>query len=159
MPNVDKIISAHNKSILKKNNEHISNTEKTCNCRRKAECPLEGNCLTKGVIYQATVTRVDNNKEETYVGLTENNFKTRYNGHICSFRHSSKRNSTTLSNYIWKLKDDNIQHSVKWKVLAKGSPYSTATKSCSLCLKEKFIIICKPHLASLNIRNELVTEC
>ena len=28
----------------------------TCNCRKKPDCPLEGNCLQTNVIYQATVT-------------------------------------------------------------------------------------------------------
>ena len=40
-----------------------------CNCRKKDECSLEGNCLSKGIVYQATVT--SENKTETCVGLTE----------------------------------------------------------------------------------------
>ena len=61
-------------------------------------CPVDGQCQTKSIIYQSTVTRHDNNKEETYVGLTENTFKSRYDGHTCSFRkkiqkiqHSTKQ--------------------------------------------------------------------
>ena len=41
----------------------------------------DGNCLQAAVIYQAKVTRTDNNTHETYVGLTENDFKTRYRNH------------------------------------------------------------------------------
>ena len=41
-----------------------------------------GKCITKELIYQATVTGKDNMKHETYVGLTENTFKTRYSNHI-----------------------------------------------------------------------------
>ena len=47
-----------------------------------------GNCLQPSVIYQATVIRKDNNTTETYIGLTENDFKTRYRNHTASFRHA-----------------------------------------------------------------------
>ena len=94
------IIASHNKAILDQNNTPTTTTQKNCNCRKNKTCPLDGQCQTESIIYQATVTRHDNNKEETYVGLTENTFKTRYNGHTCSFRDKSKRYSTALSNYI-----------------------------------------------------------
>ena len=32
-------------------------------------------------------------------------------------------------------------------------------KTCNLCLKEKFLIICRPELSTLNKRNELVSSC
>ena len=105
------------------------------------------------------MTRHDNNKEETYVGLTENTFKTRYDGHTCSFRDKSKRYSTALSNYIRTLKDSNTDYTIRWKIVDRGRAYSPSTKICNLCLKEKYIIICKPQMASLNSRNELKTEC
>ena len=34
-------------------------------------------------------------REEIYIGLTENTFKTDYNGHISSFKNENKRNATT----------------------------------------------------------------
>ena len=83
---------------------------KTCNCRQKNTCPLDGNCLQSSVIYQATVTRKDNNTTETYIGLTENDFKTRYINHTASFRHAKHRNSTERIKHIWTLKDNNIEH-------------------------------------------------
>ena len=45
------IISADNKSLLTPNNSSFR-----CNCRNKNNCPLEGNCLTQKVIYQADVS-------------------------------------------------------------------------------------------------------
>ena len=39
-------------------------------------CPLDGKCLQSAVIYEARVTRKDNNKHETYIGLPKNYFKT-----------------------------------------------------------------------------------
>ena len=158
MPNIKQTIANHNKSTLDKN--HPTETAPTnCNCRRNNTCPLDGQCLNSSIIYQATVTQHDNNQEETYIGLTDNTFKTRYNGHTNSFRHASKRNATTLSHHIWSLKDKEKQYSIKWKILAKSNAYSTTSKKCNLCIKEKYFIICKPHLASLNHRNELASEC
>ena len=93
MNNMKQEISNHNKSSLKPKPSPI---QRDCNCPKK-KCPLDGKCLSKGVIYQATVTRKDTKKEETYIGLTENQFKTRYNNHTNSFRNKKKRNSTTLS--------------------------------------------------------------
>ena len=121
--------------------------------------PFDGQCLTKGLIYQSTVKRLDNKNEETYIGLTDNTFKTRYNGHTCSFRNDNKRHATTLSQYIWKLKDDKIPHSITWKIISKGNSYSTTTKTCKFCIKEKYFKMIKPLMATLNTRNELASEC
>ena len=157
MPNMKQIITSHNKSVINKKPPEVS--KPNCNCRNKSTCPLDGQCLTSGVIYQATVTRQDTQKTETYIGLTENTFKIRYNAHTNSFRHSNKRNATTLSNHIWTLKDENISYNLKWKIIAKAKAYSTSTKVCNLCIKEKYYIICQPQLASLNHRSELFSVC
>jgi hypothetical protein len=158
MPNIQQLIANHNRSVINKN-VSLEPSVKDCNCRNSNNCPLDGKCLTSSIIYQATVTRQDTQKEESYIGLTENTFKTRFNGHNNSFRHSNKRNATTLSNYIWSLKDINIPYTLKWKMIAKATPYSPSSKICNLCIKEKYFIICKPHMASLNRRNELGAEC
>ena len=158
MPNMQQIISNHNKSVINKT-ETDETTASNCNCRRGKVCPLGGRCLESGVIYQATITRDDNEVKETYIGLTDNSFKTRYNGHTCSFRNRSKRNATTLSQYVWTLKDDQISFSIDWKMIAKCNSYSPASKKCNLCIKEKYYIICKPNMSSLNTRNELASEC
>ena len=106
---------------------------------------------------QATVKTSDT--KETYIGLTGDRFKTRYNNHTCSFRDNSKRNSTELSKYIWSLKDKNINYTVNWKVMGRAKTYSNMGKKCNLCLMEKYFIICKPETCSLNKRNELASAC
>ena len=93
----------------------------SCNCRQKNSCPLNGNCLQSSVIYQATVKRNDNNTSETYIGLTENAFKTRYRNHTASFRHTKHRNSTELSKHVWSLKDNNIVYSISWRTISSSS--------------------------------------
>jgi len=166
MNNTKQIIDNHNKRIITAssateiaNSAPTTTNNKTCNCRQKDTCPLDGNCLQTSVIYQATVTRKDNNTSETYVGLTENSFKTRYRNHTASFRHAKHRNSTELSKHVWTLKDNMIEYFISWRILSSHSAYNSTTKRCNLCLKEKLTIICQPKLSTLNKRNELVSSC
>ena len=100
MPNLERKIGAHNKSSLANNSQ---SKEKSCNCRDKHSCPLSGDCLIQNVVYQATVESPMG--KETYIGLTANQFKTRFRNHTASFRNENKRNATELSKYIWSLKD------------------------------------------------------
>ena len=160
MPNMKTIISTHNKKILSQDTATLGPTqqqERTCNCRKKPECPLEGKCLQANVVYQASVTTEVTN--ESYVGLATN-FKDRYRNHMTSFRHANRRNETELSKYIWTLKDTRKPFRVQWKVLATCKPYDNVSKKCNLCLKEKFFIICRNDLiCTLNKRNELASSC
>ena len=120
MNNTKQIIENHNKRILTASIQTIPNdstavadtinNNKTCNYRQKNTCPFDGNCLQSSLIYQATITRKDNSTTETYIALTENDFKTRYRNHTASFRHAKHRNSTELSKHIWTLKDNNIEY-------------------------------------------------
>ena len=60
---------------------------------------------------------------------------------------------------LWTLKDKIINYSLKWKIIDRGSTYRPSGKNCSLWDLEKFYIISRPELASLNQRNELATSC
>ena len=98
LPNVKQTISNNNHRLLQLHRVKESTQDsKLCNCRQKNSCPLDGKCLTKCVVYKATVTETTSNNEETYIGLTENEFKTRFNLHKSSFKLEHKRTSTTLS--------------------------------------------------------------
>ena len=83
MPNLERQITRHNQKFLGDNNKSSNNEDRTCNCRVKNECPLNGTCLTRGVIYKDNVKY--NNKNMLYVGSTGRQFETRYNEHIQSF--------------------------------------------------------------------------
>ena len=161
MPNIMNVISTHNKATIARtdSNKQIDDNHKSCNCRAKSQCPLDNKCLTSELIYQATVTRHDNNSDDTYIGLTANTFKSRYSGHISSFKNKERRKATTLSEHIWNLKDMNVKYSIKWKVISKAKPYSISSKKCNLCTEEKYFIIFKPQMSSLNKRNELTSAC
>ena len=83
MNNTKQIIDSHNRHILTASIQADDTAaaatinNKTYNCRQKNACPPDGNCLQPSIIYQATVTRKDNSTTETYIGITENDFKTR----------------------------------------------------------------------------------
>ena len=95
-------ISKNNNRILQLHRRRESDS-KLCNCRQnKNSGPLDGKCLTKCVVYKATVTEIASNKQEKYIGLTENEFKTRLNLQKLSFELEHKRTSTTLSDHVWK---------------------------------------------------------
>ena len=67
MNNMKKHISKHNVKICQKpDNSNVTNVAK-CNCRVKDECPLNGECLTTSVVYQASVRCDNSNVEKTYV--------------------------------------------------------------------------------------------
>ena len=151
-------ISKHNAQASHVNTTHNSKPE--CNCRGGVTaCPMDGKCKLEGVIYQATVSRIDNGTKETYTGLTEGSFKIRYTNHKASFTHKKKEHATTLSTHIWKLKDQNIQYNIGWKIIARGTAYNPSTQMCRLCLKEKYLIMFKPEGASLNSRSEFFANC
>ena len=143
------ILARHNKKIIAKNQPKAE--ERECNCPRRTreagECPLQGRCLTKNYVYQATVveTTVDNQeKVETYVGVCATTFKERLGNHTKSFNNPKYKGDTILSSHIWDLK----AYSIAWKVIDRGTPFTPINNQCMLCTKEKFYILRKPKMAS-----------
>ena len=155
--NLSRKINAHNSKIIKANDNNQVELG-GCNCRVKNKCPVEGECLKKGVIYQAEVSR-DDGIVDTYIGLAATSFKARWSNHCSSFRTRNPKNSTTLSKYIWGLEDKNIGYQVKWKIMGSAPPYNHVTDKCHLCVREKYFIIFQPEKATLNSRNEIAGHC
>ena len=78
------LVSSHNTRLIKQNDKKQQQQEvkKMCNCQKNADpCPFEGNCLVKGVVYQATVTETLSQKSENDIGLTDRTFKERHRNH------------------------------------------------------------------------------
>ena len=111
LPNVKQKISNKNRRLLQMHRMKESTQDsKLCNCRQKKNsCALDGKCLTKCVVYKATLTETISNNQETYIGLTENEFKTRFNLDKSSFKLEHKRTSTTLGEHVWELKNKKHQ--------------------------------------------------
>ena len=132
----------------------------TCNCQRnlKGSCPIPGACNQKGVIYQATVT-CDGGGQKSYIGLAAV-FKKRFYKHKDSLQVKNPQNSTTLSTHFWNKTENGENPKVSWTIIESNIPtFNPVTKSCKLCLREKFDIVLNPHLATLNSRNEIFAHC
>ena len=122
-------------------------------------CPLEGKCMNKNIIYQASVTQEMSGKVDTYIGLTSTTFKARLANHQQAFKNKNLQTSCKLAQFIWGLKEKNIDFNIKWKLIARGAPYSITSNTCKLCTLEKYYILYKPTMATINKRSELVNNC
>ena len=151
MPNIDSTIKSHNNQLLRTDTED----KRSCNCRKNDTCPVEGQCLEEGIIYEATVKT--SSDEKKYLGLAEGTFKRRLYGHRQSFRSSGLRNATELSKHIWELNDRGEEYKLSWNIIDRASSYNGTSKSCRLCLLEKYHILTRDDL--LNKRSKLVSKC
>ena len=159
---METLIKAHNRKILSKTQQRESNVSQTegvqsCNCQRKAECPIPGKCNTEGVVYRATVTT--ERCVKTYIGSTEKPFKKRFYGHKSDFSNPNYRSSTTLSNFVWTSKDRGEEPIVTWEIVRVCRPYKSGSRKCDICLTEKYIILSEKGPNSLNKRSELMYTC
>ena len=155
LPSMSSIISSHNKNVLY---PIQNNTTKTCNCRNKNACPLNGNCLDSQVVYKCHIKTNNTDDGAHYIGLTANTFKQRWSGHNSDFRHEKNANSTRLSNHIWELKNKQITPIMSWEIIDHARPYVNGSKKCNLCLTEKYHIITS-DLNLVNKRSELISKC
>ena len=101
---------------------------KTCNCTNKDEWSLNGQCLAQDVLYKC-IASTSINPDKTYLGTPTGVFEKRYNNHTKSFRHKRYSNETTLSKYIWEIKQKyNKMPSLKWSLVKSVSSYSSTSK-------------------------------
>ena len=73
--------------------------------------------------------------------MTSNTFKERFRNHIKSFNHKKYSNETELSKYVWHLKENNTDYSIKWSIIENSISYTGGSKRCNLCLEEKLNIL------------------
>ena len=154
--NVSQIIAGHNKKLLRPVGD---GQDKGCNCRGgPINCPVEGACLSKEVVYEATV-EVAGEPTMSYVGAAATTFKERYRNHKRSLNDPSQRHTTTLAHYFWKKKDEGRNPRVSFSIKRKASAYTAATGKCHLCLAEKVAIVTAKPDQSLNKRSEILGFC
>ena len=89
-----------------------------------------GACLTKSIVYMAEVT-TQIREQKQYIGMTENDFKGRYNMHKQPFNKPKHENSTSPSKYIWELKRADINYDIKWSILKRAKAYVAGSRSCN----------------------------
>ena len=158
MNNVKNIISKHNTRIIRKSQPQVTNTT-SCNCRNKETCPLQNKCMSKDIVYKATISTCNTNDTKHYIGMTSNTFKERYRNHIKSFNHKKYSNETELSKYVWHLKENNTDYTIKWSIIKNSISYTGGSKRCNLCLEEKLSILKEKSKYLLNKRSEIVSAC
>ena len=103
-----------------------------------------------------SIERCINIREKYAVSLS---FKSRYTRHKCSFNNSRKRLKTTLSKYIWELKDRNKDFSSNWEILALRTNKFNLKHGCTPCNIEIHEISKFNLDLALNKRNELFSNC
>ena len=146
---------------MKKHKEKSQdNTKRTCNCRPGTICPAKSECLTEAVVYTATV-KTDNHGSSLYVGSTEGPFKQRLYEHKSNMRIEKNKTKTTLSQYVWELKEKGVNAEIEWEILRKCKKYESGGKKCDVCLSEKLEILKgrMKEVKMLNKRNELMYKC
>ena len=157
MPNMNAIINAHNRKILSsKPNED----ERLCNCRDPEQCPVNGECLATGSLYEANIcVNIPQYEVKKYKGIAETAIKQRIKNHEKSFIHCKYRSDSALSIEYWNIKNKGGIPEVKWKILRKCQGYNPQSKRCVLCLSEKLEILENLGTNQLNKRNEIVSKC
>ena len=102
---------------------------------------------------------LDTGKVGTYVGLAKN-FKRRYPKHKKCLLDETAEGGTALSTYYWQEQNAGRNPKVNWKFLGENVPiFNPISNRCRLCLREKYNIVLKPNLASLNSRQEIFAHC
>ena len=153
--NMSQIIKGHNNKILAEKKEEVAR----CSCRNKSQCPLNGSCEIKSVMYNCDV-KTESIPKKSYIGITEGPWKERHNTHQHSFRNEKRKNDTALSKYIWDVNSKNENPELKWSIIKKIPAYSNITKKCALCLHEKLTIVTHNNeKVLLNKNNELISKC
>ena len=158
-PNMHQIISGHNKKIISM--KLPPNQSKTCKCTAEP-CPVDGLCKQDSVIYQATVTHEDTTKQifkESYIGMTASTFKERYANHKSSFKLKEKYADTELSKHIWDLKEQKLKYEIQWKIIDKAQSFSPISRTCKLCTLERYYLIFRKDLHTLNQNSEFGHHC
>ena len=164
--NIAAHIASHNQKLLSKTKK--TEEVKGCNCRIRETCPVKGACLTKGLVYTATLEA--DNRSYAYIGSTANSFKQRYYGHKQDM-DKEERNGTTLSRKVWELQKSNPPPSslkLSWNIAHKCHPLKAGMPVCDVCLTEKTRILLghngpDPPLPNncqiLNKRSEIYGKC
>ena len=153
--NVKSEITSHNRRL--RNSTKIE-TKPPCDCRKKDSCPLNGKCQITNLVYKADITTEDGD-HKIYIGTTGNSFKERHRGHKTSFVHERKANTTELSKYYWRLRNEGKDPVLKWSVIREVRGGYNRKNGCTLCNTERYEIARADKKRLLNKRTERKRVC
>ena len=97
--------------------------------------------------------------DKKYFDIAETSFKGRFRSHTRDFRHKRYVNSTEISTYMWKLKEEKITANIKWNIMSivHGTPKGGV---CKLCLTEKLWLLKHfNYKYLLNKKSEFISKC
>ena len=124
---------------------------------------MQGQCHLQEVIYQASVTHTNTQTRktttDTYLGMTATSFKERHSNHKSSFKHKHKCTDTELSKHIWNLKEQGLEYDLQWRIIDKAKSFSPISKCCKLCTLERYYLIFRTDLHTLNKNTEFGHDC
>ena len=87
---------------------------------------MQGKCRAESVLYKC-VAITNNISPKTYFGTSEGDWKTRYYNHTKSFRNLKYSKETTLSGFLWDLKNKNIPVAeLQWSIEKNVPAYSNS---------------------------------
>ena len=156
--NIKTLIAAHNQKVLS-GGGGSEERDRDCNCRGgRGNCPAGGSCQVRGVVYQAEVA-VEGEESKWYIGAAATTLKERISNHKKDFNNRKYEHCTTLSAYVWKVKDRGKTPTVKFTILVKARPYNPVSRRCNLCTMEKLLIAQCDESKFLNRRSEVVGKC
>ena len=161
MSNMKAIITNHNVKLLnhKPASGETQTNPKRCDCRGgPVDCPVNGDCQEKDVIYSSEVT--SNTGVRRYYGSCSTTFKARYGNHVSDSNLPHRKEATTLSVHKWSLKDNNLNFTQTWNFKAHARSYTPEIGYCNLCLTEKYLINRDmKDMNLLNKRKEVFRKC
>ena len=98
--------------------------------------------------------------KKRYIGYTQGTFKHRYSNNRNSFTDEKYKHSTSLSDYVWEIKNrQGIDPILKWEVVKKCRKYRASDRDCVLCNEEKLAIASYNNKYLLNQRSEILNAC
>ena len=144
-------IVSHDSRLLE---QEVAQNDLPCNCTRSV-CPLPdrtppNNCRQNDIIYQGTITNNDDGEVKTYIGSTADPLKARVSNHRTTFRDENKKNYNEMAKEIHRIKGFTRNYSIEWEIIDKGVSHKVGSKSCNLCILEKYHILYKHKPTDLN---------
>lgn len=77
----------------------------------------------------------------TYFGHMPDTFKNRYRNHTANFKTINKRVSASLTNFLWRLKEDKMKYDINWHIVKNTKLCNIISRRCRLCSEEYLSIL------------------
>ena len=175
-PNLGQMFQSDLTTKLTKDIESLDYMDLPCNCnvrtKVKGKCWFNGECRKSIVVYKAKCKLC----EMFYIGNTQQKLKTRVNQHltdVCTLVNKNKTSDTFAkhfaAHYINKKEKlttgkarTMMEVSIEWQGKAISCNKSFGKMNCSLCMKERLIILQlskKDPASIINSSNEFYGAC